>query len=259
MEEFDFEILAKRIRNETDRKTFQKVFDGSTLTTIHQLANKGFYDVLQHVISTGKEAHVFVATDVSENMRAVKIYKTNTSDFKNMMKYIQGDIRFKDVKKDKRDIVFTWTKKEFKNLTTAINANLSVPMPLGFKNNVLVMEYIGNEDASPRLKDFDFDEKTAKQFYKETIDFMAGLYNAGLVHGDLSEYNILVNKNRLVFIDIGQAVLLTHPNAREFFERDVDNISRFFSKNGIDTSFDKMYAEIKQEKEKKEKKKHEKP
>ncbi len=250
MDDFDYDILEKRIKNETDRKIFQKVFDSATLKTIHLLATKGLFETLEYIISTGKEAHVFVATDLSGNKRAVKIYKIETSDFKNMKKYIEGDIRFKEIRKEKRQIVFIWTKKEFKNLLTASNKKLSVPLPLGFKDNVLVMEFIGHEEASPKLKDIELTKEQAETYYQEVIEFMAKLYLAGLVHADLSEYNILVRDEKLIFIDIGQAVVLTHPNAKEFFERDVNNIALFFAKRGVKTDFETLYAQIKAYKDK---------
>ena len=66
-----------------------------------------------------------------------------------------------------------------------------------------------------------------------------------LVHADLSEYNILNNDEELVIIDVGQTVSTRHPNAKEFFERDILNISRYFAKQGVDTDYEKMYAKVK--------------
>ena len=250
-DEYDFEIIRKTFKDESDRKIFEKVFDKKTIAVIHRLATKNLFNVVEHIISTGKEAHVFVASDGAGNKRAVKIYKTLASDFKNMMQYIEGDFRFKNVKKDKLSLVYAWAKKEHKNLSLAAAAGLSVPLPVGVRDNVLVMEFIGKEKAAPALRETKPLQKELENYYEQTIEFMAGLYNTGLVHADLSEYNILVWNKRLVFIDMGQAVLLSHPRAREFFERDARNMSDYFTKNGFKKTFEELYADVKSRKEKK--------
>ncbi|MCR4336004.1 MAG: serine protein kinase RIO [archaeon] len=245
-DKFDYDVLEKRIKQESDRKTFAKVFDNQSINAVHSLANKGLFDVLEHIVSTGKEAHVFAATDVSGNTRAVKIFKKETTDFKRMNEYIVDDRRFQNLRKDRRNLVFAWAKKEYKNLLLANRANLSVPVPLGIKENVIVMEFISeNNKPAKQLKETKSTKKELETYLEQIIDFMAKLYLAGLVHADLSEYNILVQKKKLVIIDFAQAVLLNHPKAREFFERDVTNIANFFSKKGIKISFEELYAKIK--------------
>lgn len=255
-EGFSTRLLRRRIEDARDRRTFQKVFDGQTLDTIQQLAQKGLFDVLEHIVSTGKEAHVFVARDVGDNKRAVKIFKKETTNFKRMNEYIAADERFKGIRHDRRNLVLAWTKKEFKNLLVASRARLPVPLPLGFKQNVLVMEFIGKEGkAAPRLKDTKPSKVELAAYRKQITDFMAGLYLAGLVHADLSEYNTLVHEGRLVVIDFAQALLVTHPNARDFFERDVRNMASYFTKSGLETSYEELYAIVKKNKEEKERSK----
>ncbi|MAG18147.1 MAG: serine/threonine protein kinase [Candidatus Diapherotrites archaeon] len=245
-EEFEFEVLKRRFKQESDRKTFAKVFDDQSIKAVHSLANKGLFDVLEHIISTGKEAHVFAATDVSGNLRAVKIFKKETTDFKRMQEYIVDDRRFQGLRKDRRNLVFAWAKKEYKNLMIANKAGLSIPVPLGIKENVIVMEFV-NENNKPakKLKETKTTKKELETYLEQIVDFMAGLYKAGLVHADLSEYNILVKNKNLVIIDFAQAVLLNHPKARDFFERDVRNIAKFFSKKGLKISFEALYEKIK--------------
>ena len=248
--EHDYEVLKQRIRQEADRKIFEKVFDRQTILAVHDLATKGMFDVLEHIVSTGKEANVFAARDGAGNTRAIKIFKKETTDFKRMIDYIKDDNRFQDLKKDRKNLVFAWTRKEYKNMLIANKAKLSTPVPLGFKENVIVMEFIGEKEIpSQRLKDEKPNKKQLEEFKEQTIDFMAKLYIAGLVHADLSEYNILVRKNKLFFIDFAQSVLLSHPKAREFFERDVFNMANYFSKNGIETDQNSFYAEVKKRKE----------
>lgn len=247
--EDDF-VLERRFRRNVDRRTFAKVFDRQTLDTIQDLAQKGHFDVLEHIVSTGKEAHVFAATDLSGKTRAVKIYKKETTDFKRMGEYIIGDHRFGKVKMDIRNLVYAWAKKEFKNMLEATHAKLNVPLPLAFKDNIVVMEFIGeNEKPAPRLKDTKPTIGQLEKYYGQTVDFMARFYLAGLVHSDLSEYNMLVKGDELWVIDFAQAVAISHPKSREFFERDVLNLATYFSKRGINTNYEKMYADVKAKKE----------
>ncbi len=245
------QTLKEYIKEEKLQKTFAKVFDRQTIMTVHKIAKKGYFDILEFVVSTGKEAHVFRASDKAGNPRAVKIYKTKTSDFKNMEKYIKGDQRFKEERKTKQDIVFAWAKKEFKNLSLARSAQASVPLPIFVLENVLVMEFIGAKDAEKTLKEIKSTQSELQDYYEQTIDFMAKIFlKKELVHADLSEYNIMVRaaEKKLVFIDMGQGVLASHPYAQEFFERDIQNMTKFFSKHGIETSTQEMLARIKEKK-----------
>ncbi len=237
--------LKQLVPKEEYRKTIAKVFDEETIATLHALANKGYFEQLEFIVSTGKEAHVFRAKDASGNFRAVKVYKTLTSDFKHMMQYIEGDLRFKKVKREKFSIVKAWTQKEFKNLELARQAGVRVPLPTVFKNNVLVMEFIGTDGgAAPTLKEKPSQnpEEALETILKAIADM---LYKSNFIHADLSEYNILNNQEELVIIDIGQGVLNSHPHAKEFFERDVKNVVHYFNKQGVKITIEEAFGRIK--------------
>ncbi|MFH1895365.1 MAG: serine protein kinase RIO [archaeon] len=248
------EEKQKRFPEKKQSKTFDKVFDEDTMNSIHKTATAGLIDRIEFVVSTGKEAHVFRARDRAGNFRAVKIYKTSTSDFHKMNEYIEGDKRFKNVPKEKKEIVKEWTKKEFKNLEKLSKANASVPFPIGFKNNVLVMEFIGEKGiASKTLKEIGV--KDLENAFEQAAEFIAiSFYLAGLIHADLSEYNILVKtengKEKLIVIDVGQAVLKSHPKAQEFLERDLRNTTNYFSKKGLEKTEEDLRKEIRKWKQK---------
>jgi RIO kinase 1 len=164
-----------------------------------------------------------------------------------MHDYILGDYRFANVRKTKKDVVFAWTKKEFRNLTRARKARVRVPEPLKYRENVLVMQFIGrNGVACPLLKHAVGNLENVKEVYDATIEFMKRLYqDAHLVHADLSEYNILVDDQaEPVFIDMGQSVLVQHPRAQEFLQRDVGNVVKFFSEAGVRASAITVLREI---------------
>jgi RIO kinase 1 len=223
----------RRVKSSEDRKTYDEVFDKNTLLTLYRMISKRVFITLDHPISTGKEGNVFKATDEKGEPLAVKIYRTSTSTYKKLTKYITGDPRFRNIPKDRRGIIFLWAQKEYKNLLRMSSAGIQCPKPKKLLKNVLVMEYIGSEEqAAPMLKDIELSDP---EYEFESIKSMIGdLYqNAKLVHGDLSEYNVLVNKNECFLIDVGQSVVLEHPLASELLVRDVTNISRYFRKLGV--------------------------
>jgi len=222
----------KREKDADMRKIEKEVFNEKTVDTLYRLALKGELDYLGGVVSTGKEANVFKGYTKDNKPRAYKIYRTETADFKAMWPYLEGDRRFERTRKQKRHIITAWCKKEFKNLTVARKAGCTVPEPLAYRDNVLVMQFIGDEDAAPLIKDVDLSD--ADGAFWHVIKDIRRLYRARLVHADASEFNIMWWKEKPWIIDIGQGVLLSHPRAQAFLERDVYNLTRFFKKRGVD-------------------------
>jgi RIO kinase 1 len=103
------------------------------------------------------------------------------------------------------------------------------------------MEYIGTEAGrARRLSEVDVENpETAFEVVRE---YMRRLYGAGLVHGDLSEYNVVFHEGQLVVFDLGQAVTVHHPNSREFLQRDCENVAAFFGRQGLDVSVEDLLA-----------------
>lgn len=233
------------------RKVTENVFDEATLKAIYTLSNKGIIEALGGSISTGKEANVFLA-DGKEHNLAIKIYRITTSSFNSMEDYIRGDPRFRDVRHTKKDIVFAWTKKEYRNLLRASEVGIKVPKPITTERNILVMEFMGKDEKPyPLLKDVQLDEITAKKVFDTLIDYIKKLYvDAGLVHGDLSEYNVLIDTEQIepILIDMGQSVTLEHPRADQFLRRDIQNIERYFRKYGIKSNENDLYTLITKDK-----------
>ena len=230
----------------SERATLEEVFDRATLMVIYDFLKSGILYEVHGIINAGKEARVYWGKNKEGKDLAVKIYLTSSAEFKKgMLKYIEGDYRFKGVKRDTRSLIFTWAQKEFKNLEQACRAKVRVPKPIAVKNNVLIMEFIGKNgvNASSLKEQAPSDPE---KVYEVLLTYLERLYRkAELVHGDLSEYNIMMWRNRPVLFDMAQAVPTTHPMAEFFLRRDLTNMNRFFKRLGIKVlSTDEAYKKV---------------
>ncbi|AAT42837.1 serine protein kinase RIO [Picrophilus oshimae] len=226
-----------------DRKTYGLVFDKRTLIAVYEVIKKYNIDMFDFPISSGKESVVF---RVLSNRRplVIKIYKMSTLKFSNTSDYILGDYRFEREKLNRVNIVYIWARKEYTNLSEMMSAGVSVPRPLGFYKNVLLMSYIGTKKSpAPQLRYVD--NADFNDIFDAVLDNMKKMYrNAGLVHADLSDYNILYYRRKIYIIDTGQSVSIKHPMAHDFLKRDVNNICSFFSRKGIKKDPDIIFKSI---------------
>jgi RIO kinase 1 len=239
--------LGIRIKDAESRKILSSCLDELTFKTLYNFANRSIVSEYGGVISAGKEAVIFHALSPDNKELAIKIYRIATSDYRWMMDYIMGDHRFERIKRDRKSVIYAWTQKELKNLRRASEAGVSVPRPVDAENNVLVMEFIGDDGIpAPTLKEVEreLSKKEIKSTFSHVLKSMNLLYRkAKLVHSDLSEYNILLWIHP-VFIDMGAAVPLDHPRAEEFLSRDASNIARFYRKLGVSCTPDKILKRI---------------
>ncbi len=227
--------LGKGTFEWVDRRVFDQVFDRLTLMSLYKLMKSGVIDTLDFPVARGKEAHVFHGTDIDGKSVAVKIFHTSNAVFKNLMQYIEGDPRFTGLRRRHRDLVDIWVRKEQRNLTRLAKWGLRVPKPLGLQKNVLVMEYLGDETSPfPKLREVKVEDPSP--VYDELLEFLAVTWQkANMVHGDFSPYNILWNdENKAVVIDVGQAVVQSHPKAQDFLVRDVTRLVEWGKKNGLE-------------------------
>ncbi len=238
-------LSEKRLKGDEDRNVGSEVFDRLTLETLYKLAKMGYINQLQGAISTGKEANVFKGIDDEGNFVAVKIYRVGTSDFKKMQYYIQGDPRFNIRTSNKRQLINTWVTKELRNLTRAQEVGVRVPRPIIAKNNILVMEFIGDEIGNPAQLMRQSKISDPEYVANKILDYVKILYkDAKLVHGDLSGYNILIEDGEPVIIDISQGVMVDHPISKELLNRDIDNLFGDFKKMGLQISKDQIKSKI---------------
>lgn len=248
------QAMLPDLRGDLNRKTEGEVFDRQTLMVLHKFLTHGVLRSLDFPVSTGKEANVFRGTTPGGGLVAVKIFRVNTSTFKHVLQYIQGDERFEGVTGDKRALVHAWTQKEFRNLVRLAEAGVPVPEPIKALQNVLVMEYLGvKEGPWPSLKEARI-EDYRRLWTQLSEDYVKAYNTAELVHADLSEYNVLLegaggadDKTRARIIDVGQAVLKNHPMAQEFLDRDLKNLSAFFKRKGVRADPMEIKARLKHE------------
>ena len=202
-----------------------------------QLLSTGFIAEINGCISTGKEANVYYAKSGDGQDLAIKVFKTSILVFKDRDRYVTGEFRFRQgyCKSNPRKMVKVWAEKEMRNLKRLSAAGIVCPEVLLLKQHVLVMTFIGrNGWPAPRLKDAGLDNRKLRDAYLQCIKMMRNMYHkCKLVHGDLSEYNLLWYKSTLYFIDVSQSVEHDHPHAFEFLRKDCMNVTAFFTKGGV--------------------------
>jgi len=224
-----------------DRATSEQVLDPRTRLILFKLLANGFISEIDGCLSTGKEANVYYAkgigADGNQQEYAVKIFKTSILVFKDRDKYVSGEYRFRNgyCKSNPRKMVKTWAEKEMRNLKRLQSAGIRCPVPHLLKQHVLIMDFLGKDGwCAPRLKEALLTMDQLEECYRVLCIDMRRMYHVcNLVHGDLSEYNILWHEERPIIIDVSQSVEHGHPFASEFLRKDVSNVTEFFSKRRV--------------------------
>ena len=220
-----------RLEDVKELRIERKVFDEKTLFAIYKLITKGVIKSVESEVKEGKESVVLSAKDKEGRWLALKVYKIEYCDFKSMWKYLAGDPRFSNIKKNRRSVIFNWCKREFKNLRIAFDAGVNCPEPIAFNENVLVIGFIGKDgQLAPRLIDVKLENP--EDAYDFILEDYEKLLKAGLIHTDMSAYNILIFDIPYL-IDLSQAVPIKHQLAKEFLMRDLKNINDYFKKLGV--------------------------
>lgn len=224
-------------------KVYGNVFDEFTIKVIQKLMSQKIIEGIESPVKIGKEANVFTAHTATGEKRIVKIYRLESCNFNQMYSYIKSDPRFMDIKKQRRQVIFTWVKREFKNLTLMRKAGVRAPTPITHLFHVLVLEHIGDEEVAPQLKDYVPEDIEA--YYEDLILNLRLMYKkAGIVHADLSEFNILTHNDLPVIIDVSQGTHIKDMSARGYLKRDLGNLKRFFKKYGFKVDIDEAYKAI---------------
>ena len=207
---------------------------------LQPLVEDGLIDDVTRQLMSGKEAMVFVVICGGE-VRCAKVYKeANKRSFRQSVDYTEGRkvknsrqarAMQKGSKYGRESQEAAWQSAEVDALYRLASAGVRVPTPYNFYEGVLLMELVTGDDgnAAPRLNDVQLNETTALQYHGFLINQVVRMLCAGIVHGDLSEFNILVGTDGPVIIDLPQAVDAAGNNhAKAMLERDVNNLATYF-------------------------------
>ncbi|MFT7300284.1 MAG: RIO kinase 1 [Porticoccus sp.] len=208
---------------------------------IQPLIDDGLVDEVIRPLMSGKEAAVYVVRCGSE-IRCAKVYKeANKRSFKQAVQYQEGrKVRNsrrarameKGSKYGRKQQEETWQNAEIDALYRLANAGVRVPQPFGCFDGVLLMELVTDGDGlvAPRLNDVSMSAEQALEDHALVMQFVKLMLCAGLVHGDLSEFNVLVDEYGPVIIDLPQAVdAAANNHAERMLSRDVNNMTSYYA------------------------------
>ena len=221
---------------------------------LQPLLEDGLIDEIICQLKSGKEAQVYMVR-CGEVIRCAKVYKeANKRSFKQAVQYQEGRTarnsrRSRAMQKrtsyGQKESEQAWLSAEVDALYQLAAAGVRVPQPYGFVDGVLLMELISGDDghAAPRLDDLSFSSELALEYHDRLIREIVRMLCSGLVHGDLSEFNVLVDNSGPVVIDLPQAVNAAGNNsAPMMLERDVNNMRDYFGRYApelLDTAYGK--------------------
>ena len=204
------------------------------------LVTDGLIDMVHRQLMSGKEAMVFVV-QCGDEIRCAKVYKeANKRSFRQAVDYTEGRktknsrqarAMQKGSRYGRQEQEAAWQHAEVDALYRLAAAGVRVPTPYNFHEGVLLMELVADENGepAPRLNDVKLSEEVARQYHAILIRQVVRMLCAGIVHGDLSEYNVLVDSEGPVIIDLPQAIdAAANNNASRMLERDVDNLADYF-------------------------------
>ena len=256
---------GSRVSKESRGTSDSGVLDQRTRKIVMHLINKQILESLSGVIATGKEASAYAAFGVGiplvpgnegegkgkgegESTPAptrpppqhlvVKFFRTTLSQFKNRYEYIEGDSRYHKSKfrnMNTSAALKIWAAKEYRNLIRLHRCGIPVPQPYHVHDHTLVMEMIsrsGSGIPAPQLREVKLSPQRLRHVFIHVAVSLRAMYQrAKLIHGDLSEFNILYvggKEKPVVLIDVGQSCDLSHPKHIEFLGRDCHTILDFF-------------------------------
>lgn len=213
---------------------------------IEPLVTEGLVDQVLRQLMSGKEANVYVV-QCGDELRCAKVYKeANKRGFHTATDYTEGRktknsrqarAMAKRSRYGRQEQEMAWQHAEVDALRLLAGVGVRVPIPYDFHEGVLLMELVADEDGepAPRLNDVVLDEDTARRYHADLVRQVVRMLCAGVVHGDLSEYNVLVDRDGPVIIDLPQAVdAAANNNARRILERDVANLAAYFGQFAAD-------------------------
>jgi RIO kinase 1 len=234
----------------------------------------GTVDEVLGLLKTGKEAEVFAverrtvvgdraAVLAHKRYRPTKVRKgeleaagfSRARTFVNDARYHEGrkfrysrDQRAVDrmTERGKRLLAERWPEQELDALRRAYEAGVTVPYPVELTGDGMLMQFLGDDGiAAPRLVDARLGPAEAGSAYAQLVDDLAALTRAGLVHADLSPFNLLWWRNQVWIIDLPQAVdLVLNPHGFDLLHHDVTTVCTWFTRRGVSCDAEALYADL---------------
>ena len=241
-------------QHEQINKIAYKVFDNKTLHVLVGLMNTKVFKTIDYPLASGKEAYVFRGTRADGTHVAIKIFKYETTAFRHAAEYLEGDPRFnaRQVRGNLRNFVKLWARKEYANLQAAAAEGVSVPQPIAHRDNVVVMEFIGERGIPYALLE-DVVVADPHALLGELVAQAKLAWQAGVVHADLSSFNVIMRTvegkkgkgaQMPVLIDWAQGVSVAHPRALEYLRADCHNLASFFKRLRVPVDEEALLKEI---------------
>ena len=214
------------------------------------------------IVKTGKEADVFLierAVPGNPEMRSILAAKRyrgpERSDFHRSGQYTEGR-RMRNTRDSRAVAKGTtygravsagrWAYAEFEALCTMYRLGVPVPYPVQVNGTEILMEFIGHGiTAAPRLAQLRASPAELADYFAQVIEIMHLFARAGVAHGDLSAFNLLVHHGRVVVIDLPQLVeVASNPNGMSLLHRDCVNVCEWFTRRGIERDTEDVFAEL---------------
>ncbi len=211
------------------------------LLALHTLVEKNIISQLGSLIGKGKESDVYSCMDDDENIYAAKFFRMGRTSFKNVR-------RLRDLIGERGHISWLYVnrlaaKREYEALEKIYKLNLNTPKPIGYNRNIVIMSYLRGKELV-----YYKSIRNPKKIFKKIIKQSKIIFQKGnMIHGDLGEFNIVVDENgNILIIDWLQWVPNDHPNAKSLLTRDITNICNFFQKkyniqSNVDTILRSFY------------------
>lgn len=206
---------------------------GYDVLALHTLVERGKISQLGPLIGKGKESDVYSCMDDNRNIFALKIYRMGRTSFKNIKKT-------RNLIKNRKHLSWLYinrlaAKREFEALKKIFILKLNTPKPITYNRHIVLMSYLRGKELA-----YCKDLVNPRKIFKRIIKQIQVIYEkAGIIHGDLGEFNIVIDENEnILIIDWIQWVSKNHPNADKLLERDITNICEYFNKK-FKLNFDK--------------------
>ncbi|XP_072392076.1 serine/threonine-protein kinase RIO3-like [Diabrotica undecimpunctata] len=232
---YPYKFLSESMECNIERYTYiilYKMVQNRLLKTINGVFNVGREALILHA----NPDFSFPSNRNLSKEFAIKIFKSDLTDFKGLDQFEEDDHRFKNRKgkQASRKTINISAEREMINLMQMQKVGIPCPKVVALRKNVLVMEFIGdNQIPAPALKDITVDVHCINA-YEQVVEYMKILYTkANLIHADLTEDNILWHQDKCYFIDVSESVEPSHEQAFFYLYRDCNNVITFFSKRGV--------------------------